>query len=150
MSEVTKYRMYNDESYICDNDDDVADELKNICFKVVRYSDYESLQKQLADLQAEKLDTINNMAKVIRENKRYRESLEFYAEFVGYIEEWNKAYPLDIFPKPDLKKARELLESGGMTIDSISAYNMRHVLKRMMEFLDKPGGKQAREVLDNE
>jgi hypothetical protein len=29
------------------------------------------------------------------------------------IVSWSEAYPLDIFPKPDLKKARELLEAGG-------------------------------------
>jgi len=41
---------------------------------------------------------------------------------------WVNAYPLDIFPAPDLKKAREVLKAAGMTLDSISADNMRHVL----------------------
>lgn len=46
---------------------------------------------------------------------------------------WCNAYPLDIFPEPDFKKARELLESGGITLDSVSASNMRHVINGFRE-----------------
>lgn len=42
---------------------------------------------------------------------------------------WTKAYPLSVFPKPDLKKAHKLLKAGGITLDAISADAMRHVLK---------------------
>jgi hypothetical protein len=45
------------------------------------------------------------------------------------IERWADAYPLTVFPEPDLVKARKLLEAGGMTLDSISADAMRHVIK---------------------
>lgn len=44
------------------------------------------------------------------------------------IEAWSEAYPLEVFPEPDLKKARALLEAGGMTLDAISASAMRHVV----------------------
>ena len=44
------------------------------------------------------------------------------------IIQWSEAYPLDVFPEPDFKKARKLLKDGGMTIDGISASNMRHVI----------------------
>ena len=44
------------------------------------------------------------------------------------IATWAKAYPLAIFPKPDLQRAAEVLKASGMTLDSISADNMRHVL----------------------
>lgn len=47
------------------------------------------------------------------------------------IEQWSRAYPLTIFPKPDMKKARRLLEAGGMTLDAISADCMRHVITRV-------------------
>lgn len=47
------------------------------------------------------------------------------------IEQWSHAYPLAVFPKPDLKKARRLLEAGGMTLDGISADAMRHVITRV-------------------
>ena len=44
------------------------------------------------------------------------------------IDSWSQAYPLEVFPEPDLKKARELLEAGGITLDSVSAHCMRHVV----------------------
>ncbi len=51
------------------------------------------------------------------------------------IEAWSKAYPLDIFPEPDFAKARGLLAAGGITIDAVSASNMRHVITRVWEML---------------
>jgi hypothetical protein len=45
------------------------------------------------------------------------------------IVQWSEAYPLDIFPEPDFAKAHELLKAGGMTLDAISASNMRHVVE---------------------
>ena len=53
------------------------------------------------------------------------------------IRQWCDAYPLDVFPEPDFKKARELLEAGGMTLDAISASNMRHVLKGIRSILEE-------------
>ncbi|KKL90502.1 hypothetical protein LCGC14_1904000, partial [marine sediment metagenome] len=44
------------------------------------------------------------------------------------LETWGRAYPLDIFPEPDMKAAAELLIAGGITLDAISASNMRHVI----------------------
>ncbi|QOG21369.1 hypothetical protein [Bradyrhizobium sp. SEMIA] len=41
---------------------------------------------------------------------------------------WSQAYPLEVFPEPDLKKARALLEAGGISLDSVSAHCMRHVI----------------------
>lgn len=55
------------------------------------------------------------------------------------IAQWADAYPLDIFPEPDLKKAANLLKAGGITIDSVSAHVARHVIEGV--------GKIAREVL---
>lgn len=57
------------------------------------------------------------------------------------IDQWSKAYPLTVFPKPDLKKARELLEAGGITLDSVSAHCMRHVVEGV--------GKIASEALES-
>lgn len=68
-------------------------------------------------------------------NERLREALE-------QIEQWSRAYPLSIFPEPDLKKAAELLKAGGITLDAISASAMRHVVEGV--------GKVARDALSNE
>lgn len=55
------------------------------------------------------------------------------------IVQWSEAYPIDIFPEPDLEKARSLLEAGGITLDAVSAHCMRHVVEGV--------GKIAREAL---
>jgi len=49
-------------------------------------------------------------------------------EALEQIVRWSEAYPLDIFPEPDLQKARELLAAGGITLDAVSAHCMRHVV----------------------
>lgn len=60
-------------------------------------------------------------------------------EALQRIQQWSEAYPLDIFPEPDLKKARALLEAGGITLDAVSAHCMRHCIEGV--------GKIAREAL---
>ena len=45
------------------------------------------------------------------------------------ILQWSESYPPKIFPEPDWAKAAELLKAGGMTLDSISAYCLRHALE---------------------
>lgn len=52
-----------------------------------------------------------------------------YEEALTQIAQWSDAYPPAIFPSPDLKRARELLEAGGLTLDAISADAMRHVIE---------------------
>jgi hypothetical protein len=52
------------------------------------------------------------------------------------IKQWSEAYPLEVFPEPDFKKANELLKAGGMTLDAISAANMRHVLSGIVGIVD--------------
>lgn len=50
-------------------------------------------------------------------------------EALERIEAWADAYPLDIFPEPDLKLARALLAAGGITLDAVSASMARHVIE---------------------
>jgi hypothetical protein len=68
-----------------------------------------------------------------------QERIEELEEALHKIESWSRAYPLKVFPEPDFKKAAELLAAGGMTLDAISASNMRHVIEGV--------GKIAREAL---
>ena len=56
------------------------------------------------------------------EVERYREALE-------RIVQWADAYPLAVFPEPDFKRAAEVLAAAGMTLDAISASNMRHCVE---------------------
>jgi hypothetical protein len=57
-----------------------------------------------------------------------------------FIAKWADAYPKDIFPEPDMKRARELLAAGGIPLDLVSASNMRHVIEQV--------GKIAKEALE--
>jgi hypothetical protein len=47
---------------------------------------------------------------------------------VKEIQAWANDYSLETFPKPDLQKAAEVLKAAGMTLDSVSADNMRQIL----------------------
>ena len=49
-----------------------------------------------------------------------RDRLDRYEDALQSIVQWSEAYPLDIFPEPDWKAARKLLEAGGISLDSTS------------------------------
>ncbi len=64
--------------------------------------------------------------------------LDKHRELVEYMQKWARAYPLDVFPEPDMKEVRRLLESPaastcGIKIDAVSVSNMRCVLVRYLE-----------------
>ncbi len=80
-------------------------------------------------------DALAHTAALEAEIERLRGGLEA-------IEQWSHAYPLTVFPEPDFAKAHELLKTGGMTLDAISASAMRHVVTRV--------GAMARAALDGE
>jgi hypothetical protein len=62
------------------------------------------------------------LEKLELENEKLREALH-------KIKSWAEAYPIEVFPEPDFELARKLLNAEGITLDAISASNMRHVLK---------------------
>jgi hypothetical protein len=59
--------------------------------------------------------------------------IERYAEALQRIVQWADAYPLDVFPEPDFKKIHEALKAAGLSLDQVSASNMRHVVKGVGE-----------------
>lgn len=59
-----------------------------------------------------------------------REALD---EFDGELTCWSQAYPYTVFPEVNLEKAHEALQAAGMTLDAVSASNMRYVLARLNE-----------------
>ena len=62
-------------------------------------------------------------------------------EVIEKIEQWSRAYPTDIFPEPDFEKVREALEGSGITLDSVSASNMRHVITGVWKMIAAAEGK---------
>ena len=62
--------------------------------------------------------------------------LRTIANKIHRIQTWIDAYPLKIFPDPNFKRAHEILMGHGISLDSISASNMRHVLNGIKEILE--------------
>lgn len=52
------------------------------------------------------------------------------------IKQWSEAYPIKVFPEPDWKRAAAVLKDNGMTLDSISAHAMRHVIEGVQRIAD--------------
>lgn len=50
-------------------------------------------------------------------------------EALERIEAWADAYPLDIFPEPDLATIAGILNSHGFSLDAVSASIARHVIE---------------------
>jgi hypothetical protein len=61
---------------------------------------------------------------------------EHYDDLFAQIKSWSKAYPISVFPEPDFKKAHEVLKANGMTLDAISASNMKHVITQVQAMID--------------
>lgn len=63
-------------------------------------------------------------------------SVEQRDEALLKIKNWSEAYPLTVFPEPDFQRASTVLKEAGMTLDAISAANMRHVLNGIKDIVD--------------
>lgn len=61
-------------------------------------------------------------------------------EGLQQIVSWSEAYPLQVFPEPDLKKVRALLMAGGISLDSVSAHAMRAVVSGVGQIARKALG----------
>lgn len=87
-----------------------------------RYADLKGpTEEERAAYTIEPLYSSSTVSTLQAEIERLREALE-------QISQWADAYPLDIFPEPDFKAVRVALEAHGLTLDSVSASNMRHVV----------------------
>jgi len=53
------------------------------------------------------------------------------------IDSWAKAYPLKCFPEPDFKKVAEVLKHAGLSLDEVSASNMRHVITQVKKIVEQ-------------
>jgi len=52
------------------------------------------------------------------------------------IESWADVYPLKAFPEPDLRRCHDLLRHGGESMDYLSAYIARHIIKSIGTIID--------------
>lgn len=91
------------------------------CNEAEDYAKIQAENTELLEANSHYVEVCNENAELKAEKERQREALE-------RIQRWQQAYPVKMFPKPDLKKAQKVLKAAGMTLDAISADNMRHVL----------------------
>jgi hypothetical protein len=120
----------------------------------------EPLRKMAHDLTncPENEKGVNSVRKLEQDNKALRERVERYekspynaaavriaeldrqladaTDKLQLVDDWCKAYPLDVFTEPDLKEVRRLL--GDTLLTQLSAYNMRHVLKGIERIITAP------------
>jgi len=74
---------------------------------------------------------LEDFAKLVAAKER-----EHYDDLFAHIKGWCEAYPISVFPEPDFKKAHEVLKANGMTLDAISASNMKHVITQVQKMID--------------
>lgn len=63
-----------------------------------------------------------------RELQEARRLNDDFREALLKICQWADAYPIYVFPEPNWEVARQALANTGITLDSVSASNMRHVV----------------------
>lgn len=90
-------------------------------------------QADWEDFNSAAANFIRTHAAEIEADKR---DAERQADALQRIKQWSEAYPLSVFPEPDFARAAEVLSAAGMTLDAISASNMRHVITRVQAIAD--------------
>jgi hypothetical protein len=64
-----------------------------------------------------------------------REQCELQDDKLYKLREWAAAYPVDVFPVPDWKRVHEVLKAAGLSLDQISAFNMRYVTEGIIRII---------------
>lgn len=75
------------------------------------------------------------LAQANNQTERFERGWYLRGDALEKLQNWADAYPLTVFPEPDFAKAHALLQAGGMTLDAISASNMRHVISGVREIV---------------
>ena len=103
-------------------------------------TEIERLETRIEELEARNSDLATQCDTHARHKMAFKDRIEALEnelddkdEALHKIESWSRAYPLDIFPEPDWKRATELLKAGGITMDAVSAHCMRHVVEGVGE-----------------
>ena len=65
--------------------------------------------------------------------KKLQARIKELEEVLTRIQNWAKAYPLEVFPPPDLKKAAQVLKAEGLTLDAITADAIRYVITEVSD-----------------
>lgn len=90
---------------------------------------------QLHCSQSHPHDEMGDVCMPLTQLARQEARIEALEAALHRLDQWSQAYPIDVFPEPDFKRADELLQAAGMGVTAISASNMRHVITRVREII---------------
>jgi len=65
------------------------------------------------------------------------EKKDKYEATLEKIQQWAKAYPLESFPEPDFKVVAKILKNNNLSLDEVSASNMRYVITQVLSIVDE-------------
>lgn len=115
--------------------------------KTLRYLKLVDKYGELLGRNASKRSTIEAQAKEIERLKKVAHEfcdeihekaieIERLNDSMHKINQWLEAYPVDLFPEPDLEKAHKVLKENGINLGAISASNFRHIIKGIKELTE--------------
>jgi len=92
----------------------------------------EELEAILSSSEAGQLDFAKEMRKI---HKKQLKRIEELKGALVRIDNWAKAYSfsLSVLPELDFKKVAKVLKAAGLSLDEVSASNMRHVLAQVKD-----------------
>jgi len=97
---------------------------------------YQDMRRQRDEAEAEIKEYVANRSYLRgllrhRENERdeARAERDDLAAALRTIKDWSDAYPLTVFPEPNFGAAAEALKDAGLSLDTITASNMRHAIE---------------------
>lgn len=67
----------------------------------------------------------------------WKKRIEELESALERIKSWSMAYPLKVFPEPDFKKVARVLKDAGLSLDAVSASNMRHVIEGVKDITEQ-------------
>ena len=71
-----------------------------------------------------------------REARKDEARVERMENALHQISQWAQAYPLDVFPEPDFKKAYEVLKAADVSLGAVAASSMRHVITQVQAIVN--------------
>lgn len=80
---------------------------------------------------------VDGMLAVGNELSRQDRRIQEIEAALTRIDNWAKAYPLKVFPEPDFKEVAQVLKDAGISLDAVSASNMRHVITGIRDIVEQ-------------
>ena len=88
----------------------------------------ELVAKNEQDKIAWRNDPLGEIEQVEAKNEKLEAEIETLQDKLDRIISWCNAIPLSVFPEPDFVLVRGAIEEEGITLDAITASNMRHIV----------------------